>query len=92
MSRRLDNPALDFSLIAIVLVLAVLLGCGGLYLDGGPDELAGMQAQADEAAALQSQYAADNAQAASARARHPSAVQPPRRIHESVLVAGGGRP
>lgn len=92
MSRRLENPALDFSLIAIVLVLAVLLGCGGLYFDGGPDELAGMQAQADEAADLQAQYADDNAQAASARARHPSAAQPPRRIRDSVMVAAGGRP
>ncbi|KQM79840.1 hypothetical protein [Xylophilus sp. Leaf220] len=92
MSRRLDNPALDFSLIGVLLMLAVLLGCGGLYLDGGPDEPVGMEAQADEAAHLQAQYAADNALAASARARHPSTAQPPRRIHESVLVAAGGRP
>ena len=90
MSRRFDNPLLDFSLIAGVLAAAVLLGSGGLYLNGFPDELVGMQAQADEAADLQAQYAADNAQAA--RARHPSTMQPPRRIHESVLVAAGARP
>lgn len=93
MSRRLDNPALDFTLIAgLTISAALLLGCVGGCTDGGPDELVVMQAEADEAAELQAQYAADNALAASARARHPSTVQPPRRIHESVLVAAGGRP
>ncbi|MCS4508914.1 hypothetical protein [Xylophilus ampelinus] len=93
MTRRLDNPTLDACLIAgLTLAIALVLGSLGGCIDTGPDELAGMQAQADEAAELQAQYAAQNADAAaatSARPRHPSATKPPRRPHGSVLVAAG---
>ncbi len=88
MSRRLDNPVLKVGLIAgLTIAAALVLGSVGGCTDGGPDELTAMQAQAEEAAELQAQYAAQNAAAASARPRHPSAAQPPRRLHGSVLVA-----